>query len=63
MTQDSEDRETSEADLWFLPRPSDEPDLPPGAAPLPMADRRSLFDLAEWQAAQAAQSGDLVRMT
>ena len=46
-------------DLWFLPGPTDEEDLPPGAAPLPTAPRRALFDMAEWRAAQDRASGAL----
>lgn len=56
--------DTPEDDLWFLPGPLDDEDLaPPGAPPLPLADRRALFDLAEWRAAQDALSGELARLT
>lgn len=49
-----------EEDLWFLPGPiEEEDDLPPGAAPLPRASRRALFDMAEWRAAQDRASGEL----
>lgn len=44
-------------DLWFLPGPveHDPDDLPP----LPRADRRPLFDAAEWRKAEAALAPDL----
>lgn len=51
-----------EDDLWFLPGPMDEDELPPGAPPLPVADTRPLFDPAAWRAAQEALSGDLARL-
>ncbi|MCL4674621.1 MAG: hypothetical protein KJZ59_00985 [Pararhodobacter sp.] len=55
--------ETPEDDLWFLPGPpDDEPPAPPGSPPLPRADNRALFDVADWQAAQDAQSLDLARL-
>ena len=54
--------EVSEDDLWFLPGPLDDA-APPGAPPLPQADRRALFDPTEWRAAQDALSGDLARLT
>lgn len=54
--------ETPEEDLWFLPGPLDDA-APPGAPPLPFADRRALFDPADWRAAQDALSGDLARLT
>lgn len=50
-------------DLWFLPGPADEgDDLPPGAPPLPYAERRLIFDMAEWQAAQDQASAALARL-
>ena len=56
--------DTPEEDLWFLPGPlDDDAPAPPGAPPLPLADRRALFDPAEWRAAQDAHSGDLARLT
>jgi len=55
--------EIPEDDLWFLPGPDPEAyDLPPGAPPLPVADRRALVDPTDWQAAQDALSGDLARL-
>lgn len=53
------DEAASEEDLWFLPGPIEEPDTGP---PLPRADRRALFDPAEWRAAQDALSGPLARL-
>ncbi|MCW1934893.1 hypothetical protein [Pararhodobacter zhoushanensis] len=50
-----------EDDLWFLPGPMDD-DVPPGAPPLPRADRRALIDPATWRAAQGAQSDGLARL-
>lgn len=45
---------TAEQDLWFLPGPDPEADEDPFASPLPRAPRRTLIDLAEWRAAEAA---------
>ena len=47
-----------EADIWFLPPEESSPEddlLPPG----PRADRRPLFDIAAWRAAQDRLSGEL----
>ena len=53
-----------EEDLWFLPGPDlDEDDIPPGAQPLPWANRRTLIDPVLWETAQAALSGDLARVS
>ncbi|PZX36925.1 Fic family protein [Roseinatronobacter thiooxidans] len=52
-----------EDDLWFLPGPDEEDDLPPGAPPLPRAPKTNLFDPAEWRQAQNSLSGDLARLT
>lgn len=49
-------------DLWFLPGPVDD-DLPPGAPPLPLAPRRVLFDMGDWQRAQDGLSAELARVT
>jgi hypothetical protein len=57
------DTPDEDEDLWFLPGPSDEPDLPPGAPPLPVADRRVLFDPVEWRSAQTELSGELAHVT
>ena len=55
--------DTPEEDLWFLPGPlDDEEPAPPGAPPLPVADRRALFDPSEWRAAQDGLSGELARL-
>jgi hypothetical protein len=53
----------AEEDLWFLPGPMEEDDLPPGAPPLPRASRELLFDPADWRAAQNSLSGGLARLT
>lgn len=50
-----------EDDLWFLPGPMDD-DLPPGAPPLPVSERRPLFDPDAWRTAQNALSSDLARL-
>jgi hypothetical protein len=56
--------ETAEEDLWFLPGPDlDEEEGPPGASPLPRADRRSLVDATDWGKAQAALSAELARVS
>lgn len=47
-----------EADLWFLP-PDDDPPFDTGLAPLPRADRRDLFAVADWRQAQGDQSAEL----
>lgn len=54
---------SDDEDLWFLPGPFEDDDLPPGASPLPHADRRQLFDPREWQAAQDQHSDGLARLT
>jgi len=55
---------TPEDELWFLPGPDpDEDDLPPGAPPLPVADRRALFDPAAWRKAQEGLGAGLARLT
>lgn len=54
---------TPEADLWFLPGPDlEEDDVPPGAPPLPRADRRPLIDPGAWLRAEREASGDLARV-
>lgn len=56
--------ESDEDDLWFLPGPDEEEeDIPPGAAPLPRANRQSLFEPSEWRAAQDTLSAELARLT
>ena len=51
-------------DLWFLPGPDEEDEeVPPGEAPLPRANRQSLFDPFEWRAAQDGLSAELARLT
>lgn len=52
----------AEQDLWFLPGPAE--DDPEGGVlpPLPRADRRLLFDIAAWTAAEAAQAVQLARV-
>lgn len=45
---------TADDHLWFMPGPDPEEDDHPWALPLPQASRRTLFDLAEWPAAEAA---------
>ena len=52
-----------EEDLWFLPGPQDEDDLPPGASPLPRAPKTNLFDPTEWRQAQNGLSAELARLT
>lgn len=60
----AEDTGPEDADLWFLPGPDeDEDDVPPGFAPLPRANRQSLFEVSEWRAAQNALSAELARLT
>lgn len=49
------DAVTAEQDLWFLPGPDPDTEEDPFAPPLPRAPRRTLIDLAEWRAAEAAQ--------
>ncbi|MDP2085094.1 MAG: hypothetical protein Q8K20_07865 [Gemmobacter sp.] len=49
--------ESGDADLWFLPQ-----DDPATVAPLPQADRRRLFPVAEWRAAEAALAADLAAL-
>lgn len=59
----SDDPVDEDDDLWFLPGPSDEEeDVPPGFAPLPRANRRSLFEVEEWREAQNALSAELARL-
>jgi len=63
MTDDWDDLEAvPEEDLWFLPGPMED-DVPPGAPPLPVADRRAIFDSAEWRGAQDTLSGELAHLT
>lgn len=50
-----------EADLWFLPGPSDDEADDPLAMPLPRADHRHLVRPAEWRAAEGALAADLAR--
>lgn len=59
-----DDEGGDDADLWFLPGPVDGEDaLPPGASPLPIAPRTALFDMDEWQTAQAHASNELAVLT
>lgn len=51
-----------EEDLWFLPGPLEEDNLPPGAPPLPRTAQKNLFDPAEWRAAQNSVSGELAHL-
>lgn len=53
------DAETVEDDLWFLPGPDPDEDTDPFAPPLPQAPRTTLFDLAEWRAAEQVLTRDL----
>lgn len=51
-------------DLWFLPGPDEEDEVvPPGEAPLPRANRQSLFDPSEWRSAQDGLSAELARLS
>lgn len=62
--EDHEDESHEEDDLWFLPGPDEEEDdVPPGFAPLPRANRDSLFEVADWRAAQNALSAELAQLT
>ena len=54
------DDDSAGADLWFLPGPEAEDDTP--AFPVAAAPEVPLFDPAEWQRAQAAQSADLAAL-
>jgi len=60
--EDLEEAETPEEDLWFLPGPDPEEDLPPGAAPEPRAPGVPLFDPAPWAAAQAGLAVELAEV-
>lgn len=51
-----------EEDLWFLPGAGDDP-AGPFAPPVPRAERRALFDAAEWRAAQGALAAELAQVT
>ena len=63
-TGHDDDSGPDEEDLWFLPGPDeDEEDVPPGFAPLPRANRQSLFEVGEWRAAQNALSAELAQLT
>ncbi len=54
---------TPEEELWFLPGPDlEEDDIPPGAPPLPRADRRPLVDLRAWRRAEAELAGALAHV-
>ena len=55
--------DAEEKDLWFLPGPLEDDELPPGASPLPQAPQGLLFDPRDWLQAQNALSGDLARLT
>ncbi len=57
---DETDEQEDDADLWFLPGPPEDDDLPPGAAPWHEAS--PLFDPAPWMAAQAALSAELAEV-
>ena len=52
-----------DADLWFLPGPDCEEDLPPGASPFVKSDQTALFDPGKWGAAQNVLSDELARLT
>lgn len=58
---DQTDEQEDDADLWFLPGPREDDDLPPGAAPRNKAP--PLFDPALWMAAQADLSAELAEVT
>ncbi|TDK45723.1 helix-turn-helix domain-containing protein [Antarcticimicrobium luteum] len=60
--EDLEDDETPEEDLWFLPGPDPEEDVPPGAAPDRRGQDRALFDPEPWQAAQADLARELAEV-
>jgi len=60
--RDAAEPGTPEADLWFLPGPDTEEDVPPGAPPLPRADRRPLFEPDAWRRAEARAGSDLARV-
>ena len=57
-----EEEETAEEDLWFLPGPDPEEDLPPGATPEPRREFTPLFDPAPWAAAQAELAMELAEV-
>jgi hypothetical protein len=54
------EEEADEADLWFLPGPPEDEDLPPGA--LPRRPEAPLFDPSPWLEAQATLSGELAEV-
>lgn len=54
---DFAEEETDE--LWFLP--GEGSDTGPAALPIPRAERRALFDAAEWRAAQGALAAELAQ--
>ena len=54
---------TEEEDLWFLPGPGEEEDIPPGAPPLPRANQTSLVDLKSWQNAEGALAKPLAQLS
>lgn len=57
---DETGQQEDDADLWFLPGPWEDDNLPPGAAPRHAAS--PLFDPAPWLAAQAALSAELAEV-
>ncbi|MDF3351950.1 hypothetical protein HKX17_17775 [Sulfitobacter sp. KE34] len=57
-----EAEDTPEDDLWFLPGPDPEEDLPPGTAPEPRRASTPLFDPAPWAAAQAGLAMELAEV-
>lgn len=63
-TEDPEDldEETPEEELWFLPGPDPEEEVPPGVAPEPRVPSTPLFDPAPWAAAQAELAVELAEV-
>ena len=56
------DAAPAEEDLWFLPGPDLEEAADPLAPPLPRAPRKTLFELGEWRAAEAALAQPLAAL-
>ncbi len=57
-----EEEEVAEEDLWFLPGPDPDEDVPPGAVPEPRPQSGTLFDSAPWQAAEAVLARELAEV-
>lgn len=53
----------AEEDLWFLPGPDAGDDADPFAPPLPRPPRKSLYELADWRAAEAALARPLADLS